>query len=178
MVVACRSAAVQRRWPSVAQTVGWHFQPKILSTNLVDHTGPLLVRLARAEAHRSMGPKPLIHPWFVPVACETNLPLGQASAQALRLVGRCKYAKSTIRTLLSLVTDQCRNYNHLECRQIYCKTQLSTVVDSTPRLRGDTDVHFGDDWITLGSIRDLLYVHHWIKINLQNNNVLPCYIRE
>lgn len=147
MVVACRSAAVQRRWPSKAQTVGWHFQPKLLSTNLGDHKGPLLVRLAWAEAPRSMGPKPLLHPWFVPVARETHLPLGQASAQALRLVGRCKYAKSALRTLLFLVTEQCRNYNQLECRQIYCKTQLSTVVDSTPTTKSVTTLHFSDNWI-------------------------------
>lgn len=172
MVVAYRSAAVQRRWPSVAQTMGWHFQPKLLTTNLSDHKGPLLVRLAWAEARRSMGPKPFLHPWFVPVACETHLPLGQASAQALRLVGRCKYAKSALSTLLYLVTDQCRNYNYLECRQIYFKTQLSTVVYSTPTTK---KCHRGTfrRWLNNIKKRALhIYMYSWTKIYLRDDNVL------
>lgn len=151
--MACRSAAVQRRWPPEAQTMGRHFQPKLLSTNLGDHTGPLLVRLAWAEAPRSMGPKPLLHPWFVPVARETHLPLGQAPAQALRLVGRCKYAKSAVRTLLSLVTDQCRNYNHLEYRRFIVNRNFRRLWTPLLPLRGDTHVHFGEDWIISGSYK-------------------------
>lgn len=94
--MASRSAAVQRQWDSEAQAVERYFQPKGFSSDLVDHTRPLLVRLAWAETDRSMGPKPLLHPWFVPVASQTHLSLGQASDQALRLVGRCKYAKSAL----------------------------------------------------------------------------------
>ena len=91
LVVAYRCTAVQR-WRTPKTALGWHFQPEPLSTDLGHHSGPLLVRLAGAETHRSMGPQPLLHPWLVPVASQTHLPLGQTPDQAVRLVGCCKYA--------------------------------------------------------------------------------------
>lgn len=99
IVVAYRCTAVQRWW-TPKKALGWHFQPESLSTDLGRHSGPLLVRLAGAETHRSMGPQPFLHPWLVPVASQTHLPLGQTSDQAVRLVGCCKYAIRHLAALL------------------------------------------------------------------------------
>lgn len=98
--VASRCAAVVRR-RAAPQAVGWYFQPKPLSADLGDHAGPLLVRLARAEARGAVGPQPLLHPRLLPVARQTHLPLGQAPRQAARLVNRCKYADDSHSLLAS-----------------------------------------------------------------------------
>lgn len=91
IVMAYRCTAVQRR-RTPKKAMGWHFQPEPFSTDLGHHSGPLLVRLAGAETLGSVGPQPLLHPWLVPVASQTHLPLGQTPDQAVRLVGCCKYA--------------------------------------------------------------------------------------
>lgn len=84
-----RCAPVHRKQ---APTLGGHFQPQPLAADLRNHAGPLLVRLAGAEAPRTLGPQPLLHQRLLPVTCQTILPLGQAPDQALRLVRRrCIY---------------------------------------------------------------------------------------
>lgn len=65
-----------------------------------------------------MGPQPLLHPRLLPVARQTHLPLGQTPDQALRLVGRCIYARrASIETQLYKLafhqhdqTNKCKYY--------------------------------------------------------------------
>lgn len=86
-----RCAAVHRR-RAQAPALGRHFQPEPISPDLGHHSGPLLVRLAGAQAARAVGPQPLLHPRLVPVAGQTHLPMGQAPDQTPRLVGAVYYA--------------------------------------------------------------------------------------
>lgn len=104
-IVIYRCTTVQRG-RTAAQTLGRHFQPQPILAYFGDHSGPLLVRLAGAETHGSVGSQPLLHQRFIPLARQTHLPLGQAPDQAFRLVNCCIYASSLPSCILAcLLTD-------------------------------------------------------------------------